>query len=462
MMTGFVRSLLSWAASLTLLCGSLLSSSVASGGDKTVLMSETNLGGGLTETLAKEGNTVYVARHSNGVDVIDVTNPVAPVKLTTIDPDGPGNATVDVWDVQVLNDVLFVFNKGTAIDPNPDKGNWTGVYMYDVSNPAAPVEVGAIVWGKHPWHHLGAWTQSGAVGLIAGVPHLFVCSSISTEVEVFDVSNPAEAVWKSTVPRPAWKASQETVYQDGKLYTAWGTEGFTIDDVSTPDTPVRLGHQPYTGPSVVNGGLRTLCPTPDGQHVVTGEYTTQGDVRLWDVRNPGAITQVASWRLGTGALLWSVKASNDYAYVAHLEDGIRILDIRTRTALTPAGSFDPDPAAPVRTWAGIADIVLDGMMMYASHETRGLFNVLHDPNLPPPDSVTVTTASYKSSKRELTVHATSTQQPTPTLTVAGFGPMTWVRRNNRYELVVRTSTAPATVTINSSAGGSRTATVSIR
>lgn len=462
MMTGFVRSLLSWAASLTLLGGLLLSSSVASGGDKTVLMSETNLGGGAAETLAKEGNTVYVARHADGVDVIDVTNPVAPVKLTTIDPDGPGNATVDVWDVQVLNDVLYVFNKGSAIDPNPDKGNWTGVYMYDVSNPATPVEVGAIVWGKHPWHHLGAWTQSGAVGLIAGVPHLFVCSSISTEVEVFDVSNPAVAVWKSTVFRPAWKASQETVYQDGKLYTAWGTEGFTIDDISTPDTPVRLGHQPYTGPSVVNGGLRTLCPTPDGQHVVTGEYTTQGDVRLWDVRNPGAITQVASWRLGTGALLWSVKASNDYAYVAHLEDGIRILDIRTRTALTPAGSFDPDPSAPVRTWAGIADIVLDGMMMYASHETRGLFNVLHDPNLPPPDSVSVTTASYKSSKRELTVYATSTQQPTPTLTVAGFGPMTWVRRNNRYELVVRANSAPATVTVNSSAGGSRTATVSIR
>lgn len=440
-------------------CGALAATRASAADSKTLLLSETPVGAGVSETLAKEGDTVYVARHEQGVDVIDVANPLAPVHLTTIDPDGPNFATVDVWDVQVLGGVLYVFNKGSAIDPNPDKGNWTGVYMYDVTNPAAPVEVGAIVWGKHGGHHLGAWTESGEVGLINGVPHVFVCSAISSMVEIFDVSNPAVAVYKSTVLRPQWRSSEETVYQDGKLYTAWGTEGFTIDDVSNPAAPVRLGRQAYVGAATVNGGVRTLCPTPDGLHVVTGEYTTSGDVRLWSVANPGAIAQVASWRLGTNSLLWSVKATNDYAYVAHLEDGIRILDIRNRTSLGAAGSFDPDPAPSVRTWSGIADIVVDGQMLYASHETRGLFVVLHDPNQPPPDVVTITSATYKTSRKELKVYATSSLQPTPTLTVAGFGTMTWSSRNRRYELTLRMNTAPTAVTVNSSARGTATAAV---
>ena len=168
-----------------------------------------------------------------------------------------------------------------------------------------------------------------------------------------------------------------------------------------------------------------------------------------------------SRKLQTGAqppshILWSVKATNDYAYVGHLEDGIRILDIRGRTGLTPAGSFDPDPAPAVRTWDGIADIALDGMTMFASHETRGLFAVEHDPNQ---DTVTVGTATYSSSTHTLTVYATSTQQPAPVLTVVGFGAMTWNVTNNRYELTANINSAPASVTVTSSAGGSGTRTL---
>lgn len=444
-----------------LIVGCILSLSVSRANEKTVFISETNLGAGVSETLAKEGDFVYVAKHSNGVDVIDVSDPEHPVKLTTIDPDGPTNNTVDVWDVQVLNNVLFVFNKGSAIDPNPGKGNWTGVYIYDVSNPLVPTEVGAITWGLGGGYHLGAWTESGEVGLIAGVPHIFVCSAISSDVEIFDVSDPSIPVWKSTVLRPQWRSSEQTVYQNGKLYTAWGTEGFTIDDVSDPSNPVRLGRQAYTGPTTVNGGLRTLCPTPDGLHLITGEYTTQGDVRLWSIANPSAISQVASWRLNANSLLWTVHATNDYAYIAHLESGIRVLDIRTRTGLTPVGFYDPETSTPVRTWDGISDIVIVGMTLYACHETRGLFVVEHDPNLPPPEVVTITSATYRRGNKQLKVYATSTRQPTPTLTLTGFGTMTWNGTANRYEFVRRVNSNPGTVNVTSTAGGSASKTVTV-
>ena len=424
--------------------------------DKTVFLSETGVGPGVSETLAYEGTTVYIARHDKGVDVMSVVDPYHPVKLTTIDPDGPNFATTDVWDVQVLNNVLYVFNRGKAADPNPGKGNFTGVYMYDVSNPQAPVELGAITYGKRPNYHLGSTTQSGEVGLISGVPHLFVCSYMSGCVEIFNVSNPALAVWKSTVRRVS-RGAKETVYQNGMLYTAWGTDGFTVHNVSNPALPVRTNRQVYTGPFTPQPeqGVRTLWPTPDGLHVVTGEYTTTSVVRKWAVNTQaGTTAEVATWRLGSKAYLWSVKATNNYAYVAHLEDGIRILDLSQ--GLASAGSFDPDPALAIRTWDGIADIALNGSTMYASHEQRGLFIVNHDPNQ---DTVTVSTATYQSSTNQLTIYATSTQQPNPTLTVTGLGAMTWNATNSRYELIVTVPSAPVSVSVTSSAGSSAIKTV---
>ena len=428
--------------------------------EKTLILSETYLPHECAETLAKEGNAVFVAQHDGGIDIIDVSNQAAPVLLANLDPDGPLYDSVDIWDVQVLNGVLYAFNRGSTQDPI--KGNWTGVYMYDVSVPAWPVEIGAIVWGSQPYHHLGAYTISGEVGLINGVPHVFVCSQISGDVEVFDVSNPANAVWRCSLYSPGGTIAAQTVYQNNRLYTAWGRAGFTVDDVSVVSSPVRLANQPYIGSPVINGGLQSISPTPDGLHVVTGEYTYAGDVRLWDISVPSAVTLVDSWRLGTGALLWTVHATNDYAYVAHLEDGIRILDIQSRTSLTPAGFCDPDSGAPAVTWAGISDIVIDGSTLFACHAARGLFIVEHDPYLPLPDVVTITSASYRQSKRELTVYATSSEQPTATLTVSGFGQMTWNQRRSRYEYKIRVNNRPATVTVTSSSGGSDTASVSVR
>ena len=427
---------------------------------KTVQLAEHSMGQDTcTETLAKEGDFVYVARRHDGVAIVDVSTPNSPVTIATIDPDGPNASTVDVWDVQVLDGTLYIFNEGEAIDPN--KGNWTGVYIYDVSFPWLPVELGAIVWGSQPWHHLAGQSRSGEVGKINGVPHIFVCSEITGEVEVFDVSNPANAVWKSTVFSPTWDSPFETVFQNNKLYTAWGGGGFTIDDVANPALPVRDQWQPYTGPGTINGGLKTIAPTPDGLHVVTGEYTQSGHVRLWDVAN--GISQVATWQLGTGALIWSVRATNDYAYVAHLEDGIQILDIANRNSLTPAGCFEPDAAPATGVWRGIPDLVIDGMTLYASHDSRGLFVVEHDPQLAPPDTITITKADWKRRQERLIVYATSSNQPSPTLTVQGFGVMTWKANRNRYQLVLRNvSSNPGTVTVRSSDGGSATRTVRVR
>jgi M6 family metalloprotease-like protein len=76
--------------------------------------------------------------------------------------------------------------------------------------------------------------------------------------------------------------------------------------------------------------------------------------------------------------------------------------------------------------------------------------------------VTILKAEWKSARQELTVEATSSEQPNATLTVVGFGTMTYLANRNKYELKIRPVGNPGTVTVTSSQGGSDTKTVTIR
>ncbi len=78
------------------------------------------------------------------------------------------------------------------------------------------------------------------------------------------------------------------------------------------------------------------------------------------------------------------------------------------------------------------------------------------------DVVTITRAEYDTEENRLNVRATSSKQPTPTLTVVGYGTMTWNTKNKYYELKKTVSPGPTSVTVTSSLGGSATMTVTFK
>jgi len=110
----------------------------------------------------------------------------------------------------------------------------------------------------------------------------------------------------------------------------------------------------------------------------------------------------------------------------------------------------------------VADVQVDGVSVgavssytftavHAAHTINAVFSVVTSS-----DVVTVLFCSYKPGKRELTVGATSSsQQPTPTLTLVGYGNMSWQPSMSRYFILVGNVAAkPSSVTVVSSAGGS--------
>jgi hypothetical protein len=81
---------------------------------------------------------------------------------------------------------------------------------------------------------------------------------------------------------------------------------------------------------------------------------------------------------------------------------------------------------------------------------------------PPPsgDTVAIIKAEYKSDKSEFKVEATSSEGGSVTLTVVGYGTMTWKADKSKYEYKVKPVADPgATVTVTSSGGGQDTASV---
>ena len=77
--------------------------------------------------------------------------------------------------------------------------------------------------------------------------------------------------------------------------------------------------------------------------------------------------------------------------------------------------------------------------------------------------VTITLATYRVSSSTLTVEAT-TNYPvgSVTLSVAGYGAMTYVPAAAVYRLIVSPTTNPGSVTVVSTAGGSATLTVTVQ
>jgi hypothetical protein len=139
----------------------------------------------------------------------------------------------------------------------------------------------------------------------------------------------------------------------------------------------------------------------------------------------------------------------------------------TGGSITPAGTVAVADGgsqafviAPSSGYA-IADVQVDGVSVgvvssytftavHAAHTINAVFSVVTSS-----DVVTVLFCSYKPGKKELSVGATSSQQPTPTLTLVGHGNMSWQPSMSRYFILVgNVAVKPSSVTVVSSAGGS--------
>ncbi len=412
----------------------------------TRLLSNLPLGGGNGEVWA-EGNHAYVARGTAGLAIIDTSNPAAPVLRNTILP----FAHAEISDVQVVNGIAYIANEVPNGTPEP----WVGMFIYDVSNPLAPVELGRLEWGAGGGYHLGCDAHSVTVEVTPTATNAYLSSGITGDLAIFDVSNPAVPVYLAEILSPVfayYSQAHDAVVKDGRCYTAWLGGGFTVHDVSNPTAPVLLAHQLTAG--VNTEFFYHLALSTDGLSLLTtGENASGADaVKVWNISNLASISLAGSFSSPGGAVPHQVSVVGKYAYVAWLTDGLRVLDLSNPAAPQSVGWYDPETGSG-SAFVGGYGVFATANNIYLSHTSGGLYTLNFV------DTITITKAEWKNSTKVLTVEATSTAAPSVTLNVTGFGPMTYNVSLNKYTLVTTAGTKPSHVTITSSIGGTATTTV---
>ncbi len=117
-----------------------------------------------------------------------------------------------------------------------DFGGWDGfARLWDVSNPSAPVLRSTVTWPALNYWHSGDVSADGNT--------LYVCDELSThpepDIHVFDVSDPANPVHVG-----AYAAADATVhnfYVVGDIgFASYYTAGFRTFDLSNPHAPVAV------------------------------------------------------------------------------------------------------------------------------------------------------------------------------------------------------------------------------
>jgi hypothetical protein len=204
-----------------------------------------------------------------------------------------------------------------------------------------------------------------------------------------------------------------------------------IKPVADPDAPITVTSD-AGGTATKSLTYKDLPEEPPQQDIVTfkkAEYKV-GDkelrVEAFSSSQPDAILTVA----GYGAMIWKAD-KNKYE--------LRIKPVA-------------DPDAPITVTSDLGGTATKSLTYKDLPEEP-----------PQQDIVTIKKAEYKVGDKELRVEAFSSAQPDATLTVEGYGTMTWKADKNKYELRIKPIANPGgSITVTSDAGASVTKAITLK
>jgi len=322
------------------------------------------------------GTLGYLAYGSAGLRILDVSDPTAPVLLGTYD------TPYSALDVSVVGTLAYVADERA------------GMLIIDVSDPAVPV-----LLGEH--------SSSYAYGV--DVHGTLAYMTVSYGLRIIDVSDPSVPVQLGYVScgGPARGVTAEGT----RAYVASGSAGVAIVDVSDPAAPVLLGAASTPGYSVSvavsgnrayvadgNGGLRVADMSDPTMPVVIGAYDTSGDAL--GVALSGGLVYLTD---GRGGLRIFDVPRVDVSGITQLDDVTFRVDLAQPL---PAGSYHVAVGPNVTDQAGNAmDQDGDGIGGEAADDVYG-FDFTVDPTLPPaPQDLSLVNDTGASSADRLTAGA---------------------------------------------------------
>ncbi|WP_434388407.1 LVIVD repeat-containing protein [Melittangium boletus] len=320
------------------------------------LVSETPLPRGMASDVFVAGGFAYVTALSDGLFIYDVSKPEHPEKLAELSPSN------DVWyRAWVRGQTLYV------------SSSKEGVILYDVRNPKAPTRITDTSWRQA----VQGW------GLVVDQDRLYLMSPAPRgEVLIYDLSKDANkpSLLARYYAEESLLANGETpvegvVFND-RLYVGHWRYGLVVADVKTPTKPVTLGHFGYdkatsrpVAVGVIEGDGRTIA--------FEASEGWNSRIRALNVTDPAHIEQVGQFQLRPESTVSGLTLVGSRLYVAHAQDGLRILDVSNPSTPKPRAYYntwrESDPGRGQAFLEGLSGVKVPGDgYLYAAETSRGL------------------------------------------------------------------------------------------
>lgn len=300
------------------------------------------------------GTFVAVCAYYNipELHIVDVTDPDQPTRITVIE-DRP------CADVQFKGNLLYVNDETSDV----------GIHIYDMADPADPVFLGSVgpAAGTNSLadcHNL--WPQVDR--------ELLYCASTATGRLVVlstgegGVGTPTRPAFLKDLRSPNSGGAIHDMHAVGnRLYASFLRGGMAIYDITDATDPVLLGTKTYS--EMFN---HSIWPTASGEYAITTDERSAGHMRVWDIRDPTDIVEVADYQPDPNTIVHNIEVVDDIAYISHYGAGFHVVDVADPRNPEVIGFDDFIPASESRGFSGAWGVDPIGDMIYVSDTTSGL------------------------------------------------------------------------------------------
>lgn len=278
--------------------------------------------GGAVLGIAVAGSYAYVADEELGVKILDISNPAAPQQVGQYVFDSNNPSENLAFNVTLSGSLAYVAYGGS------------GVQILNISNPANPVRVGGL-------------TTSDLAYNIALAGNYAYVATANRGLSILDVSNPASPRQVGSFDTDA--VAYGLVIVGNTVLLADGGAGVLPIDISNPANPQLAGTPYYTqGDSFDIAVSGSYAYVADG-----GKGLTVLDIS--DPRNP----RVASRISDIPSNAYGIALSGSYAYVSSFSGGVQVIDISNPLSPQLVDSFDTPGLAYNVTAEGSSVYVAD-------------------------------------------------------------------------------------------------------
>lgn len=261
---------------------------------------------------APDGREYALEGVQTGTSIVDITDPANIREVTFI----PGS-TSDWREIKTYQHYAYVVNETGG-----------GMQIIDMSNLPVSATLVATYTALATAHTLWIDETSGI---------LYAEGNSTQPVKVISLANPTSPVQIGFFGIEC----HDIVVQNNIAYISEGTRGsYGLYDVSTPSAAVRLGTVNAPAPA---GYAHNCWPSPNGQYLMTTEENTGETVKMFDISNLSSPALTDQY-LGSSNLAHNVYIRENFSYIAHYADGLKIVDIANPFNIFEVGFYDTNPA----------------------------------------------------------------------------------------------------------------------